>query len=223
MTGKKRTGLGSKPPDRITDTSEAAEAAHTLKMESKRKPRTENVQAKKIETTEVSKVETAEVPEVETAKLDTIKTQEVQKIQTEEVQELQPSMLQEGASEQTEGQETLELAETIVQDLDIHPEDDAFLEADPLYREYKKAQLPKYQRLDVKLYVLLRDDQLEFLARLTREIMKKRTSAYKVERITKNTIIRALIDNLKDLELDVRNIPDETELAKRIADVIKAV
>ncbi|MGA7077027.1 MAG: hypothetical protein WBZ42_10895, partial [Halobacteriota archaeon] len=81
---------------------------------------------------------------------------------------------------------------------------------------------PKYQQLDVKLYVLLRDDQLEFLARLTREIMKNRTSEYKTERITKNTIIRALVDNLRELELDIRNIPDETELAKRISEAIKA-
>lgn len=69
---------------------------------------------------------------------------------------------------------------------------------------------------------MLRNDQLESLARLTREIMKKRTSEYKTERITKNTIIRALIDNLKELQLNVRNIPDETELAKRIADSIKS-
>jgi hypothetical protein len=70
--------------------------------------------------------------------------------------------------------------------------------------------------------VLLRDDQLESLAKLTRDIMKNRTSEYKKERITKNTTLRALIDNLKDLELDVRNIPDEVELAKRISDATRA-
>jgi hypothetical protein len=165
--------------------------------------------------------ETAEETEIETAKLNKTKTQELPEIQTEEVQELQDSTLQEGESEQIEGEQTLDLVETIDQDLDIRLE--AFLQADPLYRQYKAAQLPKYQRLDVKLYVLLRDDQLEFLARLTRQIMKNRTSTYKIERITKNTIIRALIDNLKELELDVRNIPDETELTKRIADSIRSV
>jgi hypothetical protein len=70
--------------------------------------------------------------------------------------------------------------------------------------------------------VLLRDDQLEFLARLTREIMKNRTSEHNEERITKNTILRALIDNLKALELDVRNIPDEAELTKRISEAMRA-
>ncbi|MGB9372508.1 MAG: hypothetical protein WCB79_11345 [Halobacteriota archaeon] len=74
----------------------------------------------------------------------------------------------------------------------------------------------------MKLYVLLRDDQLEFLARLTREIMKNRSSECKVERITKNTILRALIDNLKELDLDVQDIPDEAELAKRISEAIRA-
>jgi hypothetical protein len=223
LVGKKGTNLRTNPPNSIKNTSDAAEAALTLKKESKRRPRTEKVQTKEVETTEVPKAETIEVPEVEAAKLGELKTQEIAEIQTKEVQELQGSTLQKGASEQIEGEETLELSEKIIQDLDIPPEDAAFLEADPLYREYKEAQLPKYQRLDVKLYVLLRDDHLEFLARLTREIMKNRTSAYKKERITKNTIIRALIDNLKELELDVRNIPDEIELAKRIADSIRSV
>ena len=108
--------------------------------------------------------------------------------------------------------------------MEVKPADEAFLESDPLYREYKEAQtrVPKYQQLDVKLYVLLRDDQLESLARLTRGIMKNRTSEYKTERITKNTIIRALIDNLSELTLDVQDIPDEAELTKRIADAIRA-
>lgn len=221
MAGKKR-GAKTKPLDSVQDTNEAAEI-NRPESESKRELQTERVPEKKSETAEIPKVETAEVPEIETVKLDKTKTQQVPDKETEEVQDLQGSTLQEDEHEQIEGEETLELVEKIVQDLDIRSEAEAFLEADPLYREYKAAQLPKYQRLDVKLYVLLRDDQLEFLAKLTREIMKNRTSAYKVERITKNTIIRALIDNLKDLELDVRNIPDETVLAKRIADVIKAV
>jgi hypothetical protein len=45
-------------------------------------------------------------------------------------------------------------------------------------RSYKEAQTRSEAptTLDVKLYVLLRDDQLKFLARLTREIMKNRAS-----------------------------------------------
>ena len=134
-------------------------------------------------------------------------------------------VVQEEVTKEVQNEETLELSEIITQEeLEVKSTDEAFLESDPLYREYKEAQtrVPKYQQLDVKLYVLLRDDQLEFLARLTREIMKNRTSEYKTERITKNTILRALIDNLKALELDVRNIPDEAELTKRISEAIRA-
>jgi hypothetical protein len=76
-------------------------------------------------------------------------------------------------------------------------------------------------KLDVKLYGLLRDDQLEILARLTREIMKNKASEYNIERITKNSVLRALIDHLKELELDVRDVPDEGELTKRISDAIR--
>jgi len=192
----------------------------TKKIDANRKPRIIKSQKTKVETTKKPNVDTVEVPEVQTASLEKARTEEVSEIETKEVQELQDSQLQKAVDEQVEGEETLDLIETIDQDVDIRSE--AFLEADPLYREYKVAQLPKYQRLDVKLYVLLRDDQLEYLARLTRQIMKNRTSDYKIERITKNTIIRALIDNLTELELDVRNIPDETELAKRIADSIRS-
>jgi hypothetical protein len=198
------------------DIHKITEATSTPKANSKRKPHISD-QVENVKSLEVPTVETTEVPEVQVSRLGEIKNAEVSEIQTNEVQKTS-SKIQEKATEQTEGEETLDLIETIDQDLDIRSE--AFLEADPLYREYKAAQVPKYQRLDVKLYVLLRDDQLEFLARLTRQIMKNRTSEYKIERITKNTIIRALIDNLKELELDVRNIPDETELAKRIADSI---
>jgi hypothetical protein len=222
MPGKKRASLEKNPVDLTDSASEAKEAVPAPKTESKRTQRTNDDHAQQVETNEMSKVEAAEVPTVKAAQLEETKTQEVPEIHTNEVQELQASTPQTGDREQIQGEETFEL-ETIIQGLDIHPEEEAFLEADPLYREYREAQLPKYQRLDVKLYVLLRDDQLEFLARLTREIMKNRTSAYKKERITKNTIIRALVDNLKELKLDVRNIPDEIELTKRIADVIKSV
>jgi hypothetical protein len=196
------------------------EMTSAKKADLKAKPQTSKSQKTKVESTEKPNVDTVEVPEVQTASLEKAGTEEVSEIQTKEVQELQDLKLQQDTRKQIEGEETLDLIDTIDQDVDIRSE--AFLEADPLYREYKAAQLPKYQRLDVKLYVLLRDDQLEYLARLTRQIMKNRTPEYKIERITKNTIIRALIDNLKELELDVRNIPDEIVLAKRIADSIRS-
>ena len=151
------------------------------------------------------------------------KKEKASKVGTPEVQELNISTVQEEATEEVHSGETLELPEIHVQEgSELSNVDTVSLESDPLYREYQEAKIPKYQRLDVKLYVLLRDDQLESLAKLTREIMKNRTSEYKKERITKNTILRALIDNLKDLELDVRDIPDEVELAKRISDAIRA-
>jgi hypothetical protein len=222
---KKRSGLGANPLDWIKDTSEAAEAASISKAKPKRKPRVKKAAVQKVETTEVPKTKATEVSQVESTEVPEVKTQEVSEVQTNEVQESAVSIVQEEATKEVQNVETLELSQIITQEgLEVKPADEAFLESDPLYREYKEAQtrVPKYQQLDVKLYVLLRDDQLEFLARLTREIMKNRASEYKIERITKNTIIRALIDNLKELELDVRNIPDEAELAKRISDAIKA-
>jgi hypothetical protein len=198
---KKRSGLGANPLDWIKDTSEVPEAkAPEQKAPPKRKPRTRKLKVQKVE------------------------SENVQEVETPEVQDLKTSIVEKEISLEVQDDEMLELSETIVQEGVELSASDVFLESDPLFRQYKEAQthVPKYQQLDVKLYVLLRDDQLEFLARLTREIMKNRTSEYKTERITKNTILRALIDNLKELELDVRNIQDEAELAKRIAEAISA-
>ncbi len=222
---KKRSGLGANPLEWIKNTSEAAEAATTPKAKPKRKPRVKKAAVQKVKTTEVPKAKVAQVSQVESTGVPEVKTQEVSKVQTNEVQESAISIVQEEATKEVQNEETLELSETITQEgFEVKPADQAFLESDPLYREYKQAQtrVPKYRQLDVKLYVLLRDDQLEFLARLTREIMKNRTSEFKIERITKNTIIRALIDNLSELTLDVQDIPDEAELTKRIADAIRA-
>ncbi len=84
----------------------------------------------------------------------------------------------------------------------------------------KTTEVPKFRSFEVKLSVLLRENQLDFLEKLTREIMTSRDSGNKKERITKNTIIRTLIDALKDLEINKMNIPDETELFKRIREKI---
>jgi hypothetical protein len=221
---KKRSGLGANPLDWIKGTSEAAEAASISKAKPKRKPRVKKAEVQKVETTELPKARSTEVAQVESTEVPEIKTQEVSKVQTDEVQESAISIVQEEVTKEVQKAETLELSEVITQEgLEVKPSDEAFLESDPPYRAYKEAQtrVPKYQQLDVKLYVLLRDDQLEFLARLTREIMKNRTSEYKIERITKNTVLRALIDNLKELDLDVRDIPDEGELTKRISDAVR--
>lgn len=221
---KKRSGLGANPLDWIKDTSDAAEVASIPKAKPKRKPRVKKAAVQKVETTEVPKAEATEVAQVGSTEVPEVKTQEVPEVQTNEVQESAISIVQEEATKEVQNEETLELSEIITQEgLEVKPADEAFLESDPLYREYKEAQtrVPKYQQLDVKLYVLLREDQLEFLAKLTRAIMKNRTSEFKIERITKNTIIRALIDNLSELTLDVQDVPDEAELTKRIADAIR--
>jgi len=84
----------------------------------------------------------------------------------------------------------------------------------------KTTEVPKFRTFEVKLSILLRENQLDFLEKLTREIMTSRNSGNKKERITKNTIIRTLIDALKDLDINKTNIPDETELFKRIREKI---
>lgn len=84
----------------------------------------------------------------------------------------------------------------------------------------KTTEVPKFRTFEVKLSILLRENQLDFLEKLTREIMSSRNSGNKKERITKNTIIRTLIDTLKDLEINKTNIPDENELFKRIREKI---
>lgn len=75
---------------------------------------------------------------------------------------------------------------------------------------------PKFETFEVKLSILLRGDQLEFLEKLTREVMKKRDRANRQERITKNTVVRACLDAVREIEFDTANIPDEEELRRRI-------
>lgn len=84
----------------------------------------------------------------------------------------------------------------------------------------RTTKVPKFKSFEVKLSILLRENQLDFLEKLIREIMTSRNSGNKKERITKNTVIRTLIDALKDLEINKTNIPDETELFKRIREKI---
>lgn len=81
----------------------------------------------------------------------------------------------------------------------------------------RSSEVPKFKTFDVKLSILLRDDQLEFLEKLTRDIMANRDSAHKQERITKNTVLRACIDALNGVTLNIQNISDEEELRRRIA------
>jgi len=77
------------------------------------------------------------------------------------------------------------------------------------------SKVPKFQTYEAKLTLRLGEDQLDFLSRLEREIMKKRTPANRKERITKNSILRALIDAVSNLDIDTKEIGDETELLNR--------
>lgn len=80
----------------------------------------------------------------------------------------------------------------------------------------EKEHLPKFKTFEVRLTSLLREDQLEFLEKLIRDIRKNRAPEYRKERITKNTIIRAFIDVFMDKKIDTANIPDEETLLERI-------
>ena len=82
-------------------------------------------------------------------------------------------------------------------------------------------RVPKFKTFEVRLTTLLRDDQLEFLDKVTRDIKKNRTAEYRKERITKNTILRALIDGFMLAPLDVKNIADEKALLERLLALIK--
>ena len=80
---------------------------------------------------------------------------------------------------------------------------------------------PKYQSYDVKLTIRISEQQLAYLSNLEREIMKSRSKENKKERITKNSIIRAMIRVLSDFEFDHSEIPDEDFLFKRMSRSIK--
>jgi len=77
-------------------------------------------------------------------------------------------------------------------------------------------QLPKYETYEVKLTVRLSESHLDFLSSLEREIMKSRSKKNRVERITKNSIIRSILDVFKNLNYEKAEIPTEKELTKRI-------
>ncbi|MBU0693752.1 MAG: hypothetical protein KKC11_03680 [Candidatus Omnitrophica bacterium] len=74
-----------------------------------------------------------------------------------------------------------------------------------------------------KLLVSIRSEQLEFLERLSKKIMKDRSPEYREKRITKNTLFRVAIDVLKEVEnsLDTTNIPNESVLYARITELFR--
>jgi hypothetical protein len=87
-------------------------------------------------------------------------------------------------------------------------------------QEDKIEKLPKYKTFEVRLTTLLREDQLDFLEKLIRDIHKNRDPQYRKERITKNTLIRVFIDAFQNVNFNIKNIPDEEELLKRVLEKI---
>ena len=75
--------------------------------------------------------------------------------------------------------------------------------------------LPKYKKLEV-LTLRISNEDLEFLHNLERQIMKNRSSENRKERITKNSIMRAMLACLKNVKFDKKEIPDENELRIRM-------
>lgn len=84
----------------------------------------------------------------------------------------------------------------------------------------EKRNSPKYATLEV-LTLRISDEDLEFLYKLERDIMRNRSPENRKERITKNTIIRAMLNCFRDVKFDRKEIPDERELQVRLMKGIK--
>ena len=70
----------------------------------------------------------------------------------------------------------------------------------------------------VRLTVPVRPDQEELLTRIARTITQNRDNEHRSQRITKATIIRAYIDALSVLPININNISDEKTLLQHVLD-----
>ena len=86
--------------------------------------------------------------------------------------------------------------------------------AEPGHAHAAAGHAAKFRSFDVKLSVLMTGAQADALDRVVKEIMRHRSE--KRERITKNTLMRCLIDLLEHLTFAMANIPDEDELRRRL-------
>lgn len=75
----------------------------------------------------------------------------------------------------------------------------------------------------VRLTVPVRPDQEEFLTRIARSITQNRDRRHRSQRITKASIIRAYVDALADLPMDLANISGEADLLQRVIESIHGV
>jgi len=72
----------------------------------------------------------------------------------------------------------------------------------------------------VRLTVPVRPDQEETLTRIVRTISQTRDRKHRKQRITKATIIRAYIDALSSIPIDLSDIPDEKEMLERLLNIL---
>ena len=73
----------------------------------------------------------------------------------------------------------------------------------------------------VRLTVPVRPDQEELLTRIARTITQNRDNEHRAQRITKATIIRAYIDALSILPININNISDEKTLLQHVLDSLE--
>jgi hypothetical protein len=74
----------------------------------------------------------------------------------------------------------------------------------------------------VRLTVPVRQDQEEVLTRIVRAISQNRDRHHRRQRITKAAVIRAYIDALSSIPVDLRNISDESELLRRVMEAFNS-
>jgi hypothetical protein len=72
----------------------------------------------------------------------------------------------------------------------------------------------------VRLTVPVRPDQEEVLSRMVRTISQTRSRQNRSQRITKATLMRAYIDALSSLAIDLEEIADEATLLDRLLEAM---
>lgn len=83
------------------------------------------------------------------------------------------------------------------------------------------SDIQTHENPTVRLTVPVRPDQEELLTRIARTVTQSRDRSHRSQRITKATIIRAYIDALSTLPIDLDNINDERTLLNRILDKLE--
>lgn len=80
------------------------------------------------------------------------------------------------------------------------------------------SDIQEHSAPSVRLTVPVRPDQEELLTRIARTITQNRDNEHRSQRITKATIIRAYIDALSSLPMNINNISDEKTLLQHVLD-----